>query len=134
MEYLTPQAHIDEEKVAEVLIRPLERFLCAATPSMAAKTAGETQQSDDTSTISGADDGEKAQGQVDPAQVLKQLSELNDPPSTCGKLFRMGEPTYSCRDCGHDPTCVLCVDCFKNSEHRFHRYSFVVLLLAGPNH
>ena len=29
----------------------------------------------------------------------------------------MGEPTYSCRDCGLDPTCVLCVDCFKNSEH-----------------
>ena len=33
------------------------------------------------------------------------------------QVFKMGEPTYSCRDCGLDPTCVLCVDCFKNSEH-----------------
>ncbi|KAF5287904.1 hypothetical protein FQA39_LY04078 [Lamprigera yunnana] len=34
----------------------------------------------------------------------------------------MGEPTYSCRECGMDNTCVLCVDCFKKSEHRFHKY------------
>ena len=37
------------------------------------------------------------------------------------QVFKMGEPTYSCRDCGLDPTCVLCVDCFKNSEHGGHR-------------
>jgi hypothetical protein len=58
----------------------------------------------------------------DPEEVMKTLSKLNDPPTQCGKLFKVGEPTYSCRDCGHDPTCVLCVECFKNSEHRFHRY------------
>ena len=56
-----------------------------------------------------------------PDEVMEKLSKLNDPPSQCGKLFKMGEPTYSCKDCGHDPTCVLCVDCFKNSEHRHHR-------------
>ena len=27
-----------------------------------------------------------------------------------------------CRDCGTDPTCVLCMDCFQNGEHRKHRY------------
>ena len=69
-------------------------------------------------------------------QVLQQLSSLNSPPAQCGKVsltkvyfcpiieiqvFKMGEPTYSCRDCGLDPTCVLCVDCFKNSEHGGHR-------------
>ena len=26
------------------------------------------------------------------------------------------------RDCGQDATCVLCVDCFTNSEHKNHRY------------
>ena len=35
----------------------------------------------------------------------------------------MGEPTYSCRDCGLDPTCVLCVDCVKvtslSQEYRY---------------
>ena len=50
--------------------------------------------------------------------VLKSLAEKNDPPSMCGKMFKAGEPTYSCRDCGHDPTCVLCVECFKNSKHQ----------------
>ena len=26
------------------------------------------------------------------------------------------------RDCGQDATCVLCVDCFTQSEHKNHRY------------
>lgn len=56
-----------------------------------------------------------------PEKVFKQLELENDPPSMCGKLFKGGEPTYSCRDCGHDNTCVLCVECFKNSEHQHHR-------------
>jgi E3 ubiquitin-protein ligase UBR2 len=58
----------------------------------------------------------------DPNLVLTRLSEMDRPPSVCGKVFKLGEPTYSCRECGMDNTCVLCVDCFKNSEHRFHKY------------
>ena len=58
----------------------------------------------------------------DPKTVLQQLSALDKPPSVCGKVFKMGEPTYSCRECGMDTTCVLCVDCFKKSEHRHHKY------------
>lgn len=27
-----------------------------------------------------------------------------------------------CRDCGADPTCVLCVECFQHSIHRQHKY------------
>ncbi|KAI6219878.1 E3 ubiquitin-protein ligase [Aphelenchoides besseyi] len=41
---------------------------------------------------------------------------------TCGRMFRFGEPTYSCRECQHDNTCVLCHDCFINSEHTKHKY------------
>ncbi|XP_024945572.1 E3 ubiquitin-protein ligase UBR2 isoform X2 [Cephus cinctus] len=58
----------------------------------------------------------------DPQEVLKQLSQMDHPPSICGRVFKMGEPTYSCRECGMDPTCVLCVDCFKQSGHRNHKY------------
>ncbi|KAJ8971803.1 hypothetical protein NQ317_010778, partial [Molorchus minor] len=58
----------------------------------------------------------------DPSTFFKQLSELDKAPSVCGKVFRFGEPTYSCRQCGMDKTCVLCVECFKNSEHRHHKY------------
>ena len=46
---------------------------------------------------------------------------FSDVMPQCGKLFKSGEPTYSCKDCGVDLTCVLCVECFKNSEHKNHR-------------
>nr|XP_012219062.1 PREDICTED: E3 ubiquitin-protein ligase UBR2 [Linepithema humile]XP_012219063.1 PREDICTED: E3 ubiquitin-protein ligase UBR2 [Linepithema humile] len=58
----------------------------------------------------------------DPQVILKELSKMENPPSICGKMFKMGEPTYSCRECGMDSTCVLCVDCFKQSAHRNHKY------------
>lgn len=58
----------------------------------------------------------------DPNEVLAQLSKYDKPPTVCGRVFKMGEPTYSCRECGMDNTCVLCVNCFKKSEHRFHKY------------
>ena len=58
----------------------------------------------------------------DPCEVLKQLRENDDPPSVCGRVFKMGEPTYFCRECGMDPTCVLCVSCFKESVHQNHKY------------
>lgn len=58
----------------------------------------------------------------DPQVVLKELSKMDNPPSICGRVFKMGEPTYCCRECGMDSTCVLCVDCFKQSAHRNHRY------------
>ena len=54
MDYLSPQSHIDEDKVNEVLIRPLERFLCGATLT--------------------ATDSKSRTGQPeDPAQILRQV-------------------------------------------------------------
>ncbi|XP_017779265.1 PREDICTED: E3 ubiquitin-protein ligase UBR2 isoform X2 [Nicrophorus vespilloides] len=58
----------------------------------------------------------------DPAVVLAAMTQLDKPPSVCGRVFKLGEPTYSCRECGMDNTCVLCVSCFKQSQHRFHKY------------
>ncbi|XP_041928007.1 guanylate-binding protein 1-like isoform X3 [Alosa sapidissima] len=40
----------------------------------------------------------------------------------CGRVSRMGETIYSCRDCVSDPTCVFCEDCFQNSAHKAHAY------------
>ncbi|XP_043259405.1 E3 ubiquitin-protein ligase UBR2 [Colletes gigas] len=56
----------------------------------------------------------------DPQVVLKQLSQMDN--TVCSKVFKMGDPTYSCRECSADLTCVLCVDCFKQSTHRNHKY------------
>lgn len=55
-------------------------------------------------------------------EVLHCLTQQNYPPSVCGRVFKMGEPTYNCRECGMDSTCVLCVDCFKRSPHKNHKY------------
>lgn len=88
MDTLYPLSHVDDKEIHDLLIAPLERFLCCDS---------------------------------DTEKVFKQLAEKNDPPAVCGKLFKVGEPTYSCRDCGLDLTCVLCVDCFKNSDHQNHR-------------
>ncbi|XP_075049273.1 E3 ubiquitin-protein ligase UBR1 [Mixophyes fleayi] len=57
----------------------------------------------------------------DPKVFIEKLRESEAPP-LCGKVFRGGETTYSCRDCAIDPTCVLCMDCFQNSIHKTHRY------------
>ncbi|XP_071444389.1 E3 ubiquitin-protein ligase UBR2 isoform X2 [Hetaerina americana] len=57
-----------------------------------------------------------------PEEVLQTLKEKEGPRQVCGRVFRIGEPTYSCRECGVDSTCVLCVYCFKASPHRHHKY------------
>lgn len=67
----------------------------------------------------------------DPQTVLKNLSQSDNPPSICGRVFKMGEPTYYCRECGMDATCVLCVDCFKKSVHRNHKYKMGTSIGGG---
>uniref|UniRef100_A0A8D0GAB6 E3 ubiquitin-protein ligase n=1 Tax=Sphenodon punctatus TaxID=8508 RepID=A0A8D0GAB6_SPHPU len=57
----------------------------------------------------------------DPDICLEKLRQ-STASQLCGKVFKGGETTYSCRDCAIDPTCVLCMDCFQNSIHKNHRY------------
>lgn len=49
-----------------------------------------------------------------PDEVYSKLAENVSGKDHCGRVFKHGEPTYSCRECATDPTCVLCVDCFQN--------------------
>ncbi|XP_053731591.1 E3 ubiquitin-protein ligase UBR2 [Synchiropus splendidus] len=58
----------------------------------------------------------------EPSAALNKLQENNQPSPLCGHVFKMGEPTYSCRECASDPTCVLCMRCFLGSAHKDHRY------------
>ncbi|XP_068183041.1 E3 ubiquitin-protein ligase UBR2 isoform X1 [Antennarius striatus] len=58
----------------------------------------------------------------EPSTGLALLQEKNQPSPLCGHVFKVGEPTYSCRECAADPTCVLCMQCFLGSVHREHRY------------
>lgn len=57
-----------------------------------------------------------------PQNVLEKIKAEENVSNVCGRVFKMGEPFYSCRECGMDPTCVLCVNCFKQSAHRRHKY------------
>ncbi|XP_048829755.1 E3 ubiquitin-protein ligase UBR1 isoform X1 [Brienomyrus brachyistius] len=58
----------------------------------------------------------------DPHVGLEKLQQDSASSHLCGRVFKEGETTYSCRDCAIDPTCVLCTDCFQNSVHKGHRY------------
>uniref|UniRef100_A0A8C9SSU5 E3 ubiquitin-protein ligase n=1 Tax=Scleropages formosus TaxID=113540 RepID=A0A8C9SSU5_SCLFO len=58
----------------------------------------------------------------DPSAGLAKLEQSNQPSQLCGHVFKVGEPTYSCRECAADPTCVLCMQCFLGSVHKEHRY------------
>ncbi|XP_072246542.1 E3 ubiquitin-protein ligase UBR2 isoform X1 [Leuresthes tenuis] len=58
----------------------------------------------------------------EPAAGLASLQERNQPSPLCGHVFKVGEPTYSCRECAADSTCVLCMKCFLESVHKDHRY------------
>lgn len=42
--------------------------------------------------------------------------------STKFRMFFDGSFVPSFRDCGMDPTCVLCIECFQQSAHKKHRY------------
>uniref|UniRef100_A0A672PVT1 E3 ubiquitin-protein ligase n=1 Tax=Sinocyclocheilus grahami TaxID=75366 RepID=A0A672PVT1_SINGR len=59
----------------------------------------------------------------EPSVGLAKLEQNNQPSQLCGHVFKVGEPTYSCRyNCAADPTCVLCMQCFLGSVHKEHRY------------
>ena len=44
--------------------------------------------------------------------------------STCGYIFKTGDIAWVCRTCQTDDTCVLCQDCFANSNHEGHEVFF----------
>lgn len=42
----------------------------------------------------------------------------------CGYVFRRGDIAWNCRTCQTDGTCVLCDECFRNSDHKGHDVLF----------
>eukprot|EP00794_Sanderia_malayensis_P020331 gene20331-22331_t len=58
----------------------------------------------------------------EPEEGLEKLKLLDNPSHICGKVFDVGEPAYTCKECSSDPTCVFCHDCFNRSTHVNHKY------------
>jgi len=45
-------------------------------------------------------------------------------PRPCGYVFKRGDIAWNCRTCQTDPTCVICDNCFHNSNHEGHEVYF----------
>lgn len=39
----------------------------------------------------------------------------------CAKVLKTGDVAWKCEDCEKDPTCIICLDCFNDSDHEGHR-------------
>ena len=53
---------------------------------------------------------------------IQELARYSKPQKFCGKVFNVGDLTYTCKTCAQDPTCVFCHFCFYQSIHKNHRY------------
>lgn len=45
------------------------------------------------------------------------------PNKVCSRAVKKGEPIYTCKQCGLDSTCVLCIYCFNREDHINHEVS-----------
>ncbi|KHN74189.1 E3 ubiquitin-protein ligase ubr-1 [Toxocara canis] len=87
---------IDETKINDILLHPVATAYCL---------------------------DENVGSDLKPLMVSCGLKgDENRPGNICGRVFKCGEATYSCKECASDPTCVLCYQCFQKSAHRFHKY------------
>ncbi|KAF7638115.1 E3 ubiquitin-protein ligase [Meloidogyne graminicola] len=109
---------LDDVNIANEFIHPLVEMFCVETcaqESCKIKEEGNNQQN-----IS--------------LRKLNELVSIEDSSKCgqiCGKMFRNGEPNYSCKECATDGTCVLCYDCFVNSAHINHKYKMHTSMGSG---
>ncbi|XP_062002175.1 E3 ubiquitin-protein ligase PRT6 [Rosa rugosa] len=62
----------------------------------------------------------------DPGLVLKGLSKMSvGQRGICGAVWGHNDIAFRCKTCEHDPTCAICVPCFKNGNHKDHDYSII---------
>ncbi|KAJ4842672.1 hypothetical protein Tsubulata_014891 [Turnera subulata] len=61
----------------------------------------------------------------DPTEALKNLSTMCEGRGVCGAVWGSNDIAYRCRTCELDPTCAICVSCFRNGDHRDHDYSVI---------
>ena len=41
--------------------------------------------------------------------------------SVCATIMTGADTIVECLDCQADPSCIICIDCFKNGDHKGHR-------------
>ncbi|KAL6496213.1 hypothetical protein OROGR_029471 [Orobanche gracilis] len=62
----------------------------------------------------------------DPEEALENLAKMStNQGGVCGAIWGKNDIAYRCRTCEHDPTCAICVPCFKKGDHKDHDYSVI---------
>lgn len=56
---------------------------------------------------------------------LKQQVGEAAKSGVCGRLWKRDQLAYKCRTCERDPSCVICVPCFRNGNHEGHDYAML---------
>merc|ERR1719317_1768268 len=61
-------------------------------------------------------------GGRDPDPIFQKLRA--ERKGVCGYSYdnECGEPAFQCKTCASDPTVIMCVDCFRDSDHDGHEY------------
>lgn len=54
----------------------------------------------------------------------QHLSSPSSRPRPCGYVFNRGDIAWNCRTCQADSTCVVCDNCFRDSDHKGHEVYF----------
>lgn len=55
---------------------------------------------------------------------LLDMCNCDAQKSVCAKLITNGDTIAECLDCQADPSCIICMDCFKNGNHKGHKVYF----------
>lgn len=64
--------------------------------------------------------------QGDPSAALENLAKMSvGQRGVCGSVWGNNDIAFRCRTCEHDPTCAICVPCFRNGNHQGHDYSII---------
>ncbi|KAK9448963.1 uncharacterized protein V1518DRAFT_427403 [Limtongia smithiae] len=62
----------------------------------------------------------------EPWRMAGQNTDPSHPGRPCMHQFQKGEPTYRCKQCGLDDTCVLCWRCYNASDHVGHTVTVAI--------
>jgi Proteolysis_6 C-terminal/Putative zinc finger in N-recognin (UBR box)/E3 ubiquitin-protein ligase UBR1-like, winged-helix domain len=57
---------------------------------------------------------------------LHHIKTNHSDSGVCAKQWRQGDVAFRCRTCQTDPTCAICLECFRNGDHEGHDFAMVV--------
>lgn len=63
-----------------------------------------------------------------PDEILSSLRNAAGDGATsgvCGRVWKQDELAYKCKTCERDPTCVVCVPCFRGGNHEGHDFAMI---------